>query len=61
MATTKEVFPSDAIRQLLGTFIDAVPTANSFSGKTGQYSLDENYTYVCYANNLWNRFAKTSW
>ena len=37
------------------------PTANNSPGVAGQLSYDQNYLYVCVAQNSWKRIPLNSW
>ena len=39
----------------------AVPATSTSTGEIGHIASDANYLYVCYAQNLWNRFSKAAW
>jgi hypothetical protein len=49
----------DNVRYLLNTFTGSVPATSASMGVVGQYALDTNYLYVCYAASSWNRFSIT--
>lgn len=40
---------------------DAVPATATSAGTAGQIKFDENYIYVCYADNNWRRAALSTW
>lgn len=37
------------------------PASSSAAGKAGEMTYDDNYVYVCVADNTWKRAALTSW
>ncbi|KWX71621.1 hypothetical protein AMQ84_27250 [Paenibacillus riograndensis] len=39
----------------------SVPASATATGKSGDWSADASYVYVCYATNLWRRVATSSW
>lgn len=39
----------------------AAPTTIASTGRRGELRFDDNYFYVCVANNTWKRTALTDW
>lgn len=46
---------------LLGDQTENVPASSTTVGELGQMAYDENYFYVCTAENTWKRFALETW
>ena len=38
-----------------------VPSANNSVGTTGQITWDEDYVYICVAENIWKRANLSTW
>lgn len=38
-----------------------VPTSSTSTGIQGQLAFDDDYFYICVQNNIWKRFALSSW
>ena len=54
----------DALYQLwanYGNFVSSPPASASASGKTGDYTWDSSYFYVCVATDTWKRAALSAW
>jgi hypothetical protein len=37
------------------------PSSSSDTGTQGQFAVDENYLYYCYATDSWTRVAMSTW
>lgn len=43
------------------TFSNSVPATASSNGVAGTIRFDQDYVYVCIANNTWKRSTLTTW
>lgn len=62
-ANVKTITTSNFANSVAAKFIsNAVPTSNTSNGTPGQIAYNNNYIFVCVANNTWGRATLTlSW
>lgn len=62
-ANVKTITASNFANSVAAKFIsNSVPTSNTSNGSPGQIAYNNNYIFVCVANNTWGRATLTlSW